>query len=36
MTVIASGTESGESRFDRGLLALARIGVAYMWIQNVA
>jgi thiosulfate dehydrogenase (quinone) large subunit len=36
MAVVASGKEGVESRLGRGLLALARVGVAYMWIQNVA
>ncbi|RSM85224.1 DoxX family membrane protein [Kibdelosporangium aridum] len=36
MTVVASKVAGVESRLGRGLLALARVGVAYMWIQNVA
>jgi thiosulfate dehydrogenase (quinone) large subunit len=36
MTVVAARTENPGSRLGRGLLALARVGVAYMWIQNVA
>jgi thiosulfate dehydrogenase (quinone) large subunit len=36
MTMVASAMVSVESRFGRGVLALARVGVAYMWIQNVA
>lgn len=36
MTVVAAEKESVDSRFGRGLLALTRVGVAFMWIQNVA
>jgi hypothetical protein len=36
MTVVASRVAGVESRLGRGLLAPARIGVAHMWIQNVA
>lgn len=33
---LASATRAPETRLSRGLLALARVGVAYMWIQNVS
>ncbi|HEU5157437.1 MAG TPA: TQO small subunit DoxD [Streptosporangiaceae bacterium] len=36
MTGGASAARSAKPRLGHGLLALARVGVAYMWIQNLA
>lgn len=36
MTVDASTVGSPQTRLSRGLLAVARVGVAYLWIQNVS
>jgi thiosulfate dehydrogenase (quinone) large subunit len=35
MSVVQAGSISLDSRLSRGLVAVARIGIAFLWIQNV-
>ena len=35
VSVVPGGSASLDSRLSRGLVAIARIGIAFLWIQNV-